>query len=76
MEAWSCARPGTEMFQVSQKLRECKYQLGTWSRERFGNIGKQIAETKMELKQAENLAIQGANHENLQTLRKKAELSV
>uniref|UniRef100_A0A2N9GNK1 RNase H type-1 domain-containing protein n=1 Tax=Fagus sylvatica TaxID=28930 RepID=A0A2N9GNK1_FAGSY len=71
MEAWSCDKPGTEMFQVSHKLRECKYKLGTWSRECFGNIGKQIAETKLELKQAETLAIQGANVENLQNLRKK-----
>jgi hypothetical protein len=71
MEAWSHARPGTEMFQVSHKLRECKYQLGAWSRESFENIGRQIEDIKKELQQAENRAIQGGSHENLQTLRKK-----
>jgi hypothetical protein len=71
MEAWRSTRPGTAMFQVSQKLRECKYQLGYWSRESFGNIGKKIEATKIQLKHAETLAIQGLNHENLQALRKQ-----
>ena len=71
MEAWGCDKPGTEMFKVTHKLRECKYKLGTWSRECFGNIGKQIADTKLELQQAETLAIQGANAANLQILRTK-----
>uniref|UniRef100_A0A2N9J5F1 RNase H type-1 domain-containing protein n=1 Tax=Fagus sylvatica TaxID=28930 RepID=A0A2N9J5F1_FAGSY len=71
MEAWSSARPGTEMFQVSHKLRECKHQLGIWSHESFGNVRKKIETTKLELKQAETLAIQGSSHENLQILWKR-----
>jgi hypothetical protein len=46
-------------------------QLGSWSRESFGNIGKKIEATKNQLKHAETLAIQGLNHENLQALRKQ-----
>jgi hypothetical protein len=71
MNAWRSTRPGTAMFQVSHKLRECKHQLGSWSSETFGNIGKQIEATKTQLKHAETLSIQGVNHENLQTLRKR-----
>ena len=70
MEAWRCDKPGTEMFQVSHKLRECKLKLGTWSRECFGNLGKKIAEAKQELQQAEARVIQGVNAENLQFLRR------
>ena len=71
MEAWGNNRPGTAMYQVSQKIRECKYQLGSWSRESFGNIGQKIEAAKIQLKHAETLAIQGLNHENLQALRKQ-----
>jgi hypothetical protein len=71
MEAWSNTRPGTAMYQVSQKIRECKYQLGYWSRESFGNLGKRIEATKNQLKHAETLAIQGLNHDDLQALRKQ-----
>uniref|UniRef100_A0A2N9EK22 CCHC-type domain-containing protein n=1 Tax=Fagus sylvatica TaxID=28930 RepID=A0A2N9EK22_FAGSY len=64
-KAWEMSKPGTRMFKVWHKLKECKKQLGEWSRKSFGNIKKQIEILQQRIKQAESLAIQDRVHANI-----------
>ena len=41
-KAWEYSQPGTRMFKVWHKLKECKKELGAWSRTSLGSIKKQI----------------------------------
>uniref|UniRef100_A0A2N9GYK3 Reverse transcriptase domain-containing protein n=1 Tax=Fagus sylvatica TaxID=28930 RepID=A0A2N9GYK3_FAGSY len=74
MKAWEMSKPGTRMFKVWHKLKECKKQLGEWSRKSFGNIKKQIEILQQRIKQAESLAIQDRVHANINGLRKELNL--
>ena len=71
MKAWELSQPSTRMFKVWQKLRECKKQLGVWSRTNFGSIKKQIEVLKLKIHQAEPLAVQDREHENINGLRRE-----
>ena len=70
-KAWDHSQPGTRMFTVWQKLKECKKQLGAWSRTNFGSIKKQIEVLKLKINQAETQAVQDREHENINGLRRE-----
>ena len=70
-KAWESSQRGTRMFNVWHKLKECKRQLGEWSRKSFGNIKKQIERVKQKIQQAETLAIQDREHVNINGLRRE-----
>jgi ribonuclease HI len=57
--AWDKRCDGTAMFQVWSKLKNCKKGLGNWSRQSFGNVTRQLAQKRQQLKEAEADAIQG-----------------
>uniref|UniRef100_A0A2N9ETE5 Reverse transcriptase domain-containing protein n=1 Tax=Fagus sylvatica TaxID=28930 RepID=A0A2N9ETE5_FAGSY len=58
---WDKHRSGTAMFQVWNKLKDCKRGLGRWSRQHFGNVTRQLAEKRQQLMVAETNAIQGGS---------------
>lgn len=68
--AWLSNQNGTEMFQVSHKLKECKITLGEWNWSSFGSIRWRVEDLKCQIQQAEILAIEGRSHENLNSLRR------
>ena len=70
-QAWEFSQPGTRMFTVWHKLKECRKQLGAWSRTSFGNIKKKIDILKQKIHQAENNAIQDRMHDNINDLRRE-----
>jgi hypothetical protein len=70
-KAWEYSQPGTRMFKVWYKLKECKKELGAWSRTSLGSIKMQIEGLKQQIYQAETLAIQNREHENVNALRRK-----
>uniref|UniRef100_A0A2N9HR00 RRM domain-containing protein n=1 Tax=Fagus sylvatica TaxID=28930 RepID=A0A2N9HR00_FAGSY len=70
-KAWERSQPGTRMFKVWNKLKECKIQLGDWSRNSFGSLKKQIENMQQKITQAETLAIQDRDHANINGLRKE-----
>jgi hypothetical protein len=45
------------MFQVANKLRDCKKRLGLWSRRMFGNVTRQLANKRHRLTAAEEAAL-------------------
>ena len=73
--AWShqCEN-GTPMFTVANKLKRCKKHLKKWSKEHFGNVKKQIQQTKEMLWKAEERLVRENNYEEV--LRLKSELNV
>uniref|UniRef100_A0A2N9I391 Reverse transcriptase domain-containing protein n=1 Tax=Fagus sylvatica TaxID=28930 RepID=A0A2N9I391_FAGSY len=56
-EAWLTTHRGTAMFQVANKLRDCKKRLGIWSRRMFGNVTRQLADKRQRLMAAEEAAL-------------------
>ena len=73
-KAWEMTQSGTRMFMVWNKLKECKRQLGDWSRNSFGSLKKQIEVLKQKIQQAETLSIQDRQHENINGLRRELNL--
>ena len=73
--AWShqCEN-GTPMFTVASKLKRCKKDLKKWSKAHFGNVKKQIQQTKEMLWKAEERLVKENNYEEV--LRLKSELNV
>ena len=73
--AWShqCEN-GTPMFTVASKLKRCKKNLKKWSKAHFGNVKKQIQQTKELLWKAEERLVRENNYEEV--LRLKSELNV
>jgi hypothetical protein len=69
--AWESSQRGTRMFNVWHKLKECKRQLGEWSRKSFGSLKKKIERVKQKIQQAEALAIQDREHVNINGLRRE-----
>jgi hypothetical protein len=45
------------MFQVVNKLKDCKQGLGKWTRQQFGNVTRQLSEKRQQLKEAEASAL-------------------
>jgi hypothetical protein len=68
-EAWDKNRDGTSMFQVVNKLKDCKKGLGKWSRRHFGNVTRQLFEKRQQLKEAEVSALQGGSMDRLKSLK-------
>jgi hypothetical protein len=56
---WDKVGAGMAMFQVWNKLKDCKRGLGKWSKQHFGNVTQQLAEKRQQLLDAETNAIQG-----------------
>ncbi|GMY37467.1 hypothetical protein FCV25MIE_32710, partial [Fagus crenata] len=56
---WDKRCDGMAMFQVWNKLKNCKKGLGNWSRQSFGNVTRQLAQKRQQLKEAKAEAIQG-----------------
>lgn len=59
--SWNQHQNGTAMLKVSKKLKNCKKQLGAWSRQSFGSIKRQLEEKKRQLCEAEARAISGGD---------------
>ena len=73
--AWSHqCEYGTPMFTVASKLKRCKKHLKKWSKAHFGNVKKQIQQTKEMLWKAEERLVKENNYEEV--LRLKSELNV
>ena len=68
-EAWDKNRDGTSMFQVVNKLKDCKKGLGKWSRRHFGNVTCQLSKKCQQLKEAEVSALQGGSMDRLKSLK-------
>ena len=62
------------MFTVASKLKRCKKHLKKWSKAHFGNVKKQIQQTKEMLWKVEERLVKENNYEEV--LRLKTELSV
>ena len=62
------------MFQVWNKLKDCKRSLGKWSKQHFGNVTRQLAEKRQQLQDAETSAMQGVSMDILKSL--KSEINV
>ena len=67
--AWRYNCGSSPMVNVAGKIRNCQNNLRWWSKQHFGNITRQIGEKKKLLKQAENLALQGANFDTVQQIK-------
>jgi hypothetical protein len=48
-KVWDFSYRGTRMFTIWQKIKECKKQLGSWSRTHFGSIKKKIEVLKLKI---------------------------
>ena len=59
------------MFQVWNKLKNCKRGLSKWSRQNFGNVTRQLAEKQQQLKEVETNAIQGGGLDRMKRLKSK-----
>ena len=57
------------MSVVEADLRTCQDKLREWSRSSVGNITRQIAEKKKQVKEAEKEAIKGKNIDRLHSLK-------
>uniref|UniRef100_A0A2N9FH09 Reverse transcriptase domain-containing protein n=1 Tax=Fagus sylvatica TaxID=28930 RepID=A0A2N9FH09_FAGSY len=66
---WDKVGAGTTMFQVWNKLKDCKRGLGKWSKQHFGNVTRQLAEKRQQLLDAEANAIQGGSLDSLKRLK-------
>ncbi|GMY04786.1 DNA repair protein RAD50 [Fagus crenata] len=66
---WDKWSDGTAMFQVWNKLKNCKKGLGKWSRPHFGNVTRQLVEKRHQLQEAEVNAIQGGGLDILKKLK-------
>jgi hypothetical protein len=66
---WDKWSDGTAMFQVWNKLKNCKKGLGKWSRLHFGNVTRQLVEKRHQLQEAEVNAIQGGGLDILKKLK-------
>ena len=70
---WATHAVGTPMHIATVKLKKCKKCLKKWSRQHFGNVKKQIKDTKELLWQAEAKSVSDGNYQDMVTL--KAELN-
>ena len=70
---WATQAEGTPMLIVAVKLKRCKKKLKKWIQHHFGNVKKQIKETKELLWQAEANSVRDGNYQEVVTL--KAELN-
>ena len=66
---WDKSQSGTAMFQVWNKLKDCKRGLGRWSRQHFGNVTRQLAEKRQQLMDAETNALQGGSMDRVKLLK-------
>ena len=71
--AWATHAVGTPMHIATVKLKKCKKSLKKWSQQHFGNVKKQIKDTKELLWQAEAKLVSDGNYQDVVTL--KAELN-
>ena len=71
--AWTTQAEGTPLHIAAVKLKRCKKKLKKWSRHHFGNVKKQIKETKELLWQVEANSVRDGNYQEVVTL--KAELN-
>nr|POE46432.1 hypothetical protein CFP56_41679 [Quercus suber] len=63
--AWDCAPNGTSMFVAATKLKRCKNQLKSWSRDYFGNVKQQIKHAKDHLWQVEEVSVRIGEHKDV-----------
>ena len=63
--AWDCDPDGTPMFVATTKLKRCKKQLKSWSRDHFGNVKQQIKQAKDQLWHAEEVSTGSGDHEDV-----------
>lgn len=59
------------MFQVANKLRDCKKRLGIWSRRTFGNVTQQLADKRQRLTAAEEAALHRGSLASTKDLKSK-----
>ncbi|KAK9983952.1 hypothetical protein SO802_033477 [Lithocarpus litseifolius] len=55
--AWNQTVVGDPMMRVETKITKCQANLKWWSSKSFGNVTKQLKETKVKLRRAEEVAI-------------------
>ena len=67
--AWRKNFGSFPMTNVVGKINKCQSSLQCWSKQNFGNITRQIAEKKRQLKQAERVAAQENNFVQVQQLK-------
>ena len=71
--AWFTQKNGTPMFQVQDKIRNCRQELRKWSKSTFGNITKALKAKTAQLKEAEVASMRGMNHDMVPVLKKEVQ---
>ena len=66
---WNQNPRGIAMYKVATKLKDCKKQLGVWSRRCFSSLRRQLAEKKRQLCKAEVSAMNGGDLGRLKAMR-------
>ena len=69
--AWQTQKHGTAMFQVQDKLRQCRSRLRQWSRDSFGNVTRELKAKTQMLREAESDSMKGKGHEKAHALKRE-----
>jgi hypothetical protein len=71
--AWTTQRTGSHMYQVQDKIRNCRKELRKWSSRQFGNISQQLKIKTAHLRAAEENSMRGMNHSIVLELKKEVQ---